>query len=203
MIDWFWIYCDILQDLVCAGVDIPGHSAALPPDTEDNDQDLLEKERMHRLACALPEVDPQLIELNPSHTAIWVLSLLTYAHSLTQSQHYRKCFVSSHSDSLSLTKKISTSKSMLLLWPCDTKLISWKQMENLAAFVLDSCIFNLLSEVSHGEESISIWSSEVFWFISSCLSRRSCPPWHMGIPSRSGLDLPRQNWIQFKTMHSK
>ena len=44
------------QDMVCAGVDIPGHSAALPQDADEIDQAFLERERMRRLACALPEV---------------------------------------------------------------------------------------------------------------------------------------------------
>ena len=39
-----------------AGVDVPGHSAALPIDAEDVDQAALEKIRLRRLACALPEV---------------------------------------------------------------------------------------------------------------------------------------------------
>jgi hypothetical protein len=49
------------------------------------------------------------------------------------------------------------------------------------------------------------WSVLIYLDVSSCLlaSWGSCLPWHMGIPSRSGSDLPRQNWIQFKTMHSK
>ena len=39
-----------------AGVDIPGHSAELPPERDEVDEAQQEKTRLRRLACALPEV---------------------------------------------------------------------------------------------------------------------------------------------------
>ena len=41
---------------------------------------------------------------------------------------------------------------MILL--CNRFMTIFLQMENLAAYVIDSCIFNLLSEVSYEEETI-------------------------------------------------
>jgi hypothetical protein len=44
------------QDLVLAGVDVPGHSAALPVEPDGPDLALQERLRLRRLAFALPEV---------------------------------------------------------------------------------------------------------------------------------------------------